>query len=167
MKKIKVLFCCMGNICRSPTAEGIFQALVDKRGLTAQIEIDSAGTHGHYHAGEPPDRRAREKASEKGVEISHYQARRVQAEDFETFDYLLAMDLDNYNGMLEICPEGLQDRLHLFLDFAPEVGTREVPDPYYGGPAGFERVYQMIEVAAEKLLDEIAEKLASKEVANR
>ncbi|MCF6282295.1 MAG: low molecular weight phosphotyrosine protein phosphatase [Candidatus Polarisedimenticolaceae bacterium] len=160
MKKISVLFCCMGNICRSPTAEGVFQAMLDERGLAEQVEVDSAGTHGHYHAGEPPDRRAREQAKEKGVDLSGYSARRIHIDDFSRFDYLLAMDLDNYNGMMTICPEEYKSRVHLFLDFAPELEIREVPDPYYGGPAGFERVYQMIEQAAGKLLDEIAVKLA-------
>lgn len=158
MEKIGVLFCCMGNICRSPTAEGVFQNMLEERGLSHLVEVDSAGTHGHYHAGEPPDRRAREKASEKGVDLSGIRARPVKVEDFENFDYILAMDLDNYNGLSDICPEGLDDRLHLFMDFAPGLGIREVPDPYYGGPAGFERVYQMIEQAAERLLDEIVAK---------
>lgn len=155
MKKTSVLFVCMGNICRSPTAEGIFQSLLDKRGLSHRVNIDSAGTHGHYHTGEPPDRRAREKAQEKGVDLSLYRARPVHVDDFSRFDYLLAMDLDNYHHMIEICPDELKDRVQLFLDLAPELGIREVPDPYYGGPAGFERVYQMIEQAAYRLLEDV------------
>ena len=161
MEKIKVLFCCMGNICRSPTAEGVFLSLLEKRGLSQRVEVDSAGTHGHYHAGEQPDRRAREAASGKGVDLSGLRARRVHAKDFERFDYVLAMDIDNYNGLIDICPEGFDDRVRLFMDFAPELGIREVPDPYYGGPAGFEHVYQMVEQAAERLLEDIVEKLES------
>lgn len=159
MKKIGVLFVCMGNICRSPTAEGVFQSLLQERGLAQQVDVDSAGTHGHYHAGEQPDRRAREKAQERGVDLSCYRARRVDVDDFSRFNYLLAMDHDNYNGLLEICPDEFKERIRLFLDYAPELGIRDVPDPYYGGPAGFERVYQMIEQAAEKLLDEVIDAL--------
>lgn len=145
----------MGNICRSPTAEGVFRSLLEQRGLLDRIEIDSAGTHGHYHAGEQPDRRAREMASRKGVDLAGIHARPVEANDFQNFDYVVAMDMDNYNDLKAACPETMRQKLHLLLDFAPALGIREVPDPYYGGRAGFERVFDMIEQAAVGLLDEI------------
>ena len=154
MKKISVLFICMGNICRSPTAQGVFRALVQSEGLSDRIDTDSAGTIA-YHVGEPPDRRARETAEKRGIDLHDLRARRVVAEDFEQFDYLLAMDHDNYRDLMEICPPGREDRLHLFLDFAPQRVEKEVPDPYYGGVAGFDRVFDMVEDASRGLLDHI------------
>jgi len=154
MVKIKILFVCMGNICRSPTAHGVFQALVDKEGLTQDIEVDSAGTHA-YHVGEQPDRRAQEVARSRGFDLSDQRARRTEGEDFRTYDYLVVMDQDNYHSLLSICPEGMEDKIHLFMDYAPSFRTREVPDPYYGGPSGFERVFDMVEAASLGLLDEM------------
>jgi protein-tyrosine phosphatase len=148
---VKVLFVCMGNICRSPMAHGVFRQLVRDEGMSGQIEIDSAGTHG-YHVEEPPDRRAILTAARRGVEIDDLRARRAEPEDFLTFDYILAMDQDNYLGLSAICPRGMERKLMLFMDFAPELRTREVPDPYYGGPSGFETVFDMVEVAAKALL---------------
>ncbi|HBG94262.1 MAG TPA: phosphotyrosine protein phosphatase, partial [Chromatiaceae bacterium] len=141
-KRIRVLFVCMGNICRSPTAHGVFRKLVEEAGLDDRIEIDSAGTHA-YHDGEPPDQRAQETARNRGVLLHDLRARRARAEDFERFDYILAMDQDNYHSLSAICPEGrgLERRLLLLMDFAPHMRTREVPDPYYGGASGFETVY--------------------------
>ena len=114
----------MGNICRSPTAEGVFRSLLEQHGLLDRIEIDSAGTHGHYHAGEKPDRRARQMASKKGVDLTGIQARPVEANDFQSFDYVVAMDMDNYNDLMAACPEDMHRKLHLLLDFAPELGFR-------------------------------------------
>lgn len=155
--RVSVLFVCMGNICRSPTAHGVFRRLVHESGLGEQIAIDSAGTHG-YHVGEMPDRRARETARRRGIELEDLRARQAVAGDFLSFDYVLAMDQDNYFSLLEICPRGMQHKLQLFMDYAPEMRTREVPDPYYGGPTGFERVFDLIEAAAQGLLDEIRSK---------
>lgn len=154
---VKVLFVCMGNICRSPTAHGVFRELVRREGLSELIAIDSAGTHA-YHVGEPPDRRAQQAASRRGIELADLRARRAEAEDFERFDYLLAMDQDNYHGLSRIAPAGLHDRIHMFMDFAPQMRTREVPDPYYGGPGGFEQVLDLVEAAATGLLAEIRQR---------
>jgi protein-tyrosine phosphatase len=145
----------MGNICRSPTAHGVFRHLVRESGLEALIEIDSAGTHA-YHVGEPPDRRARETARSRGIDIGDLRARRAEPEDFHYFDYVLAMDQDNYHSLARICPGGLESKLALFLDFAPDLRRREVPDPYYGGPQGFEQVFDMVEAAARGLLEDIS-----------
>ncbi len=144
----------MGNICRSPTAHGVFQALVEKEGLTQDIEVDSAGTHA-YHIGEQPDRRAQEVARSRGFDLSDQRARRTEGEDFRIYDYLVVMDQDNYHSLSAICPEGMEDKIHLFMDYAPSFRTREVPDPYYGGPSGFERVFDMVEAASQGLLDEM------------
>ena len=146
----------MGNICRSPTAQGVFRALVEREGLADRIVTDSAGTIA-YHVGEPPDRRARETADKRGIDLNDLRARKVVAEDFERFEYLLAMDKDNYRDLMEICPPGREDRLHLFLEFAPQRAEQEVPDPYYGGVAGFDRVFDMVEDASRGLLDHILE----------
>jgi protein-tyrosine phosphatase len=153
-QRVRVLFVCMGNICRSPTAQGVFRKLLDTEGLTDLIEIDSAGTHG-YHIGAPPDRRALETAVRRGIDLSDLRARRVAQEDFDYFDYVLAMDQDNYHSLSSICPPGQQHKLMLLMDFAPDLRTREVPDPYYGGASGFERVLDMVEAAAEGLLADI------------
>ncbi|WP_246172932.1 low molecular weight protein-tyrosine-phosphatase [Thermochromatium tepidum] len=148
---VRILFVCMGNICRSPTAHGVFRQLVNDEGLAHRIEIDSAGTHA-YHIGEPPDRRALDTARMHGIDISDLRARLVGPDDFRDFDYVLAMDRDNYEYLARLCPKGLEERLRLFMDFAPELGIREVPDPYYGGQRGFEQVFDMIEAAARGLL---------------
>ncbi len=153
-KDISVLFVCMGNICRSPTAEGVFAKRVADAGLAERVDIDSAGTHA-YHVGEPPDPRAQRTAASRDVDLSRLRARKAVAEDFAEFDYVLAMDRDNYERLQAICPEGAEHKLQLFLRYAPELDIDEVPDPYYGGPAGFDRVLDMIEVAAEGLLEEI------------
>jgi protein-tyrosine phosphatase len=147
----------MGNICRSPTAHGVFRSLVDREGLGHLIRIDSAGTHA-YHVGNPPDRRAQATASGRGIDLSDLVARRVEVEDFEQFDYLLAMDQENFLALSEICPRPHIDKVHMFMDFAPHMRTREVPDPYYGGPAGFERVFDLVEAAAEGLLLDIRQR---------
>jgi protein-tyrosine phosphatase len=151
---VKVLFVCLGNICRSPMAEGVFRKLLEREGLAHRVEVDSAGT-GDWHRGAPPDPRAREAAGRRGVDISGQRARQAKRGDFERFDYVLAMDRDNHADLGGIAPPGREDRLRLFLDFAPGLEARDVPDPYYGGPAGFETVLDMIEAAAEGLLAHI------------
>jgi protein-tyrosine phosphatase len=152
--KISLLFVCMGNICRSPTAQGVFRNLVEKQGLSDYIATDSAGTI-DYHAGSKPDRRARETALKRGLDLSDLRARIVKSEDFERFDYVVAMDRANYADLQALCPPGREERLHLFLDFAPLQPVREVPDPYYGGPAGFDRVFDLVEEASRGLLERI------------
>ncbi|MES9956972.1 MAG: low molecular weight protein-tyrosine-phosphatase [Sedimenticola sp.] len=154
MGKVKVLFVCMGNICRSPTAHGVFEALVKREGLGERIVVDSAGTHA-YHVGEQPDPRSQSTARARGFDLSHLRARKAEAVDFDRFDYVLAMDSDNYANLSAICPQGMQDKLQMFLDFAPHLGIQDVPDPYYGGSGGFERVFDMVEAASEGLLADI------------
>ncbi|AHF03150.1 phosphotyrosine protein phosphatase [Marichromatium purpuratum 984] len=152
--KARVLFVCMGNICRSPTAHGVFRQLLRARGLEQLVEIDSAGTHA-YHAGERPDQRASDTARARGIDIRDLRARCVEADDFERFDYVLAMDQDNYAHLAALCPPGLESRLGLFMDFAPDYPQREVPDPYYGGRRGFDQVFDMVEAAARGLLEDL------------
>jgi protein-tyrosine phosphatase len=154
---VRVLFVCMGNICRSPTAEGVFTALVEREGLLDLISIDSAGTHA-YHVGEPPDTRAQSAALQRGIDISAQRARRVTSEDFERFDYVLPMDLSNYRELEALRPGECRAVLRRFLDYAPDLPEEDVPDPYYGGPKGFARVLDLIEVAAEGLLAEIRQR---------
>jgi protein-tyrosine phosphatase len=153
-KPVSILFVCMGNICRSPTAQGVFEYLVENEGLSGRIRIDSAGTHA-YHVGETPDSRAMEAASRRGIDLSAQRARRVAEVDFQRFDLVLAMDRDNYHDLLALCPTEQSGKLRLFLEFAPEAGIEELPDPYYGGGTGFERVLDLVEQAARGLLAEI------------
>jgi protein-tyrosine phosphatase len=152
--KVKVLFVCMGNICRSPTAQGVFEQLVETHGLSDLVLVDSAGTHA-YHVGEQPDLRAAQAAARRGVDMSRQRARRVREADFDEFDLVLAMDRANFEDLGEVCPAGHEGKLRLFLEFAPDVAEQEVPDPYYGGPGGFERVLDLIEAAAAGLLADI------------
>jgi protein-tyrosine phosphatase len=151
---IKVLFVCMGNICRSPTAHGVFRDLVQQQGLNGVIEIDSAGTHS-YHVGSPPDSRSQATALSRGFDLSDLRARQARAADFDQFDYVLAMDRDNHRGLADMCPSGAEHKLHLFMDFAPDLEIDEVPDPYYGGPNGFDRVFDMVDAASRGLLAHI------------
>ncbi|HXU94551.1 MAG TPA: low molecular weight protein-tyrosine-phosphatase [Gallionella sp.] len=150
---IGVLFICMGNICRSPTAEAVFRHYVENAGLSGHILIDSAGTH-DYHIGEPPDARTRRAAQQRGYDMSALRGRQVGVEDFERFDYVLAMDRANL-AILERLAQRSGGDPHLFLEYAKHHKEREVPDPYYGGPEGFERVLDMVEDAAEGLLQHI------------
>ncbi len=151
---IKVLFVCMGNICRSPTAEAAFTKLVQQTDLQNKITIDSAGTHA-YHIDEPPDLRSQQAARQRGMNMSHLRARQVTKEDFDKFDYILAMDSSNYAILKEMCPRGKEHKLSMFLDFAPDLNAIEVPDPYYGGSQGFEHVLDLVEAASKGLLDDI------------
>lgn len=148
---VRVLFVCMGNICRSPTAEGVFRQVVEQAGLLEQIEIDSAGTH-DYHIDEPPDRRAQAAARQRGIDLSRLRGRQATPVDFERFDYILAMDRENFVQLQSICPADHELKLRLFLEFAPDRPEREVPDPYFGGDSGFERVLDMVEEASHGLL---------------
>lgn len=157
MKKypaVSVLFICMGNICRSPTAQGVFRQLVEREKLVDLIRIDSAGTHA-YHIGEGPDDRAAEAALRRGIDMGDQRARQVKTSDFMEFDYVLAMDRGNYEDLLSLCPPGQLSRLRLFLEFAPGLDVTDVPDPYYGGATGFERVLDLVELAAAGLLADI------------
>ena len=151
---VKVLFVCLGNICRSPTAEGVFRDLVKKKNLTTQIFTDSAGT-GDWHVGSPPDKRAQKAALDRGVDLSDLRGRQAKTKDFMEFDYVLAMDHSNYTNLKTICPSGYEDRLHMFLSFYENSPEAEVPDPYYGGAAGFDYVLDLIEAASEGLLKDI------------
>ena len=153
---VKVLFVCLGNICRSPTAEGVFRALVERQELGQQIAVDSAGV-GAWHIGSPPDRRAQAAARQRGIDLAGQRARQAKAGDFQRFDYILAMDAQNHSDLAGLCPPGEEHRLHRFLDFAPELSRRDVPDPYYGGGDGFNIVLDMIEAASEGLLAHIRE----------
>jgi len=154
---VRVLFVCMGNICRSPTAEGVARRLVEREGLGDCVAIDSAGTHA-YHVGEPPDRRARQAAARRGYDLSAIRARQVEAADFLRFELILAMDRANLAALEELCPEGQKHKLRLFLSYARRAREDEVPDPYYGGGSGFERVLDLIEDAAEGLVAVLGQK---------
>ncbi|MGR9072917.1 MAG: low molecular weight protein-tyrosine-phosphatase [Gammaproteobacteria bacterium] len=154
MEKIKILFVCMGNICRSPTAQGVFADLIKKQNIEDFFMVDSAGTHA-YHIGEAPDPRAQKAAQERGIELGHLRARKVIMGDFEDFDYLLAMDDDNFSLLFRSCPDNHKHKIKYFLEYAPHLGTREVPDPYYGGDYGFERVLDMVEDASAGFVDQL------------
>jgi len=148
--RTRVLFVCTGNICRSPTAEGVFRYFVHEAGLAERVEVDSAGTHA-YHTNEPADRRASAAAERRGYSLADIRARRVQDQDFDTFDYIIAMDRDNLALLTEQADAEHEHKIRLFLEFASG-HEDEVPDPYYGGAAGFERVLDLIEDASRGLL---------------
>ena len=154
---VRVLFVCLGNICRSPTAEGVFRQVVRQASLADYIDIDSAGTHA-YHIGDPPDRRAQAAAARRGVDLSGLRGRQATPRDIEEFDYVLAMDRENLQNLQAICPSGLETKLRLFLEFAGERVEQEVPDPYFGGESGFDRVLDMIVDAAQGLLAHIRQR---------
>jgi protein-tyrosine phosphatase len=149
-----VLFVCMGNICRSPTAEGVFRRLHRELAPDLELHIDSAGTHA-YHIGEPPDARSQAAAKVRGVDISGHRGRQVQAEDFHDFDYVLAMDAANLRRLQALRPGQSRAELRLLLEYSPEATHREVPDPYYGGTGGFEAVLDLVEQGGRGLLAEI------------
>ncbi len=149
-----VLFVCLGNICRSPTAHALFEHLVRREGLQDQIQIDSAGTAG-WHAGKGPDARAQAFATKRGYDMAHLRARQVAPEDFAGYDLILAMDKDNLANLLADCPSEHHHKVRLFLEFAEGVSHREVPDPYYGGDEGFELVLDLVERACVGLLQHL------------
>ena len=152
----RILFVCMGNICRSPTAEGVFRKVLRQRAPDLAIRVDSAGTHA-YHVGEPPDHRARRAAARRGIDLSGQRARKVTLADFSMFDLVLAMDEGNFQVLSAMSPPEYQSRIRLFLDFAPGIGRRNVPDPYYGGSTGFEHVLDLVEEASRGLVAHLLE----------
>jgi protein-tyrosine phosphatase len=147
-----VLFVCLGNICRSPTAEGVLRERAMRAGI--DLVIDSAGT-GDWYVGSPPDRRAIQHAAKRGYDLTKLRARQVVREDFQRFGWILAMDRGNLRELRMLRPEGFTGHLGLFLDFAPMLGASEVPDPYYGGREGFERVLDLVEQASDSLLQHL------------
>jgi protein-tyrosine phosphatase len=157
MKKIRVIFTCMGNICRSPLAHGVFESMVAEAGLPDRIEVESSGTHS-YHVGNQPVPRSIEVAARHGIDLTSQRARQFIASDLAEFDYILAMDSDNYQGIMAHAKSGEGDNVTLFLQFAPEIKRREVPDPYYGGDRGFDDVYELVKTASRGLLEEIRSK---------
>jgi protein-tyrosine phosphatase len=156
--KRRVLFVCTGNICRSPTAEGVFRRFVEQAGLADRIGIDSAGTHG-YHIGAPPDPRAQAAASARGYDLSRLRARRIAREDFSRFDLVIAMDRDHHALLARFAPPDAGHKVRLLMEFSRRSGVDEVPDPYYGGPDGFELVLNLVEDAAEGLLAHLRDEL--------
>lgn len=158
MERINVLMVCLGNICRSPTAEAVLRVIAAREAPELQIHIDSAGT-ADYHLGEPPDKRSQAAALRRGYDMSALRARQVEAEDFERFDLILAMDQANLADLQRSVPRTHRERVKLFLEFAPEALTREVPDPYYGGPTGFEEVLDLVEAASRGLVKHLREKV--------
>ncbi len=160
-KKVSVVFVCMGNICRSPTAEAVFRQYVENAGLAEQILIDSAGTH-DYHIGDPPDLRAQRAAQQRDYDMSGLRGRQVEQGDFHRFDYVLAMDRANLAILQRLAPPDSDTQARLFLEYAHHHAEREVPDPYYGGADGFERVLDMVEDAAQGLLQHIRQRYLQK-----
>ncbi|NIY74705.1 low molecular weight phosphotyrosine protein phosphatase [Thalassospira sp. HF15] len=154
---IKVLFVCTGNICRSPTADGVFRKLVREAGLEDHISVDSCGLSA-YHVGELPDPRSREMAKSRGIDLSDIRSRKIKPDDYLQFDYVLAMDHGHLHDMRRQAPNTHQNRIELFLDYHPTLAGQSVPDPYYGGSNGFVDVFDMIEEASSKLLADIREK---------
>ncbi|OBS10909.1 low molecular weight protein-tyrosine-phosphatase [Acidihalobacter prosperus] len=159
MQDIGVLFVCMGNICRSPAAQGVFERQLERAGLAGRVRVDSAGTHA-YHVGEPPDRRMQAAARRRGYDLSSQRARRIESADLTRFAHVLVMDQANLDALRDQ-GLGLQSlpSVQLLMSFAPELGVIEVPDPYYGGGEGFERVLDMVEAAGEGLIAEIRRQL--------
>lgn len=151
---VGVLFVCLGNICRSPTSEGVFRKLVTEENLDVEVFVDSAGTAG-FHKGSRPDRRAMNAAARRGIDLSMLRARRITQSDFSKFDYIIGMDVMNYSDLNVMVPNNYRGRIALFMEFADGWQENEIPDPYYGGPTGFERVLDMIEDASKGLLREI------------
>jgi protein-tyrosine phosphatase len=148
---VKILFVCLGNICRSPTAEAVLRALAAREAPELNLEVDSAGTAG-YHVGEPPDPRTRRAAARRGYDLAPLRARILEPVDFDRFDLILAMDRENLSVLRRRAPAAAHERLRLFLEFAPHADSEDVPDPYYGGPNGFEEVLDLVETAARGLL---------------
>jgi len=157
MTRHRLLFVCLGNICRSPMAEGVFRRLVAERGLSDRFEIDSAGI-GDWHVGQAPDNRAQEAAMRRGIDISTQSARQLRDDDFSRFDLILAMDDSNHGELRQLSPMHMHGKIRHFLDFAPHTGTRDVPDPFFGEKEGFDHALDLIEAAAEGLLEALVAK---------
>lgn len=151
---VSVMFVCLGNICRSPTAHGVFQQRVEDARLADQITVASSGTSA-YHIGEPPDSRSQQAAEQRGYDLSWIQAQQVSLDDLESYDYILAMDRSNLSALKQLAPASHHNKLRLFLSFDQQQPIQEVPDPYYGGVSGFDNVLDLIEGAALGLLQEI------------
>ncbi|MCC5866862.1 MAG: low molecular weight phosphotyrosine protein phosphatase [Gammaproteobacteria bacterium] len=160
--EFSVLFVCMGNICRSPSAHGMVRHHLQRRFAHLPVRLDSAGTHG-YHIGDPPDQRSITAAARRGIVLDDLRARQVEVEDFQNFDLVLAMDLQNLHALRRLRPDNARAELRLFLDLAPELDVREVPDPYYGGANGFEHVLDLLEQASEGLMAELASRLTTRQ----
>ena len=156
---MKILFVCLGNICRSPTAAGVLRAIAAREAPELVLDVDSAGTAG-YHVGEPPDSRTRAAAARRGYDLTALRARVVEPLDFERFDLILAMDRENLRVLRRRAPATAHERLRLFLEFAPQGAPQDVPDPYYGGPNGFEEVLDLIESATRGLLTHLRQRPA-------
>jgi protein-tyrosine phosphatase len=157
-KSVSVLFCCMGNICRSPTAEGVLRRQVAAAGLANRIHIDSAGTHA-YHIGHAPDPRSQAAAAARGYELGNLRARQIGLHDFAEFDYILAMDNGNLAELKRVVPREYRAKPGLFMNYSRRQAGSEVPDPYYGDPESFERVLDMAEDGCAGLLSAIKKKL--------
>ena len=153
--KNKILFVCMGNICRSPTAEGVFRSIIKKNNHSEKFEIDSAGTHA-YHIGNPPDSRSQATAISYGVDLSNQKARQVHESDFYYYDHIIAMDTDNIEILKSICPTDSQSQIKLLLDYLPDVGFESVPDPYFAGK--FDEVFEMVYEACTSFLESLVKK---------
>ena len=156
--EVSILFVCMGNICRSPTAEAVFRHQVSEAALDARLHVDSAGTHA-YHVGKSPDARAMATAEARGISMAGQRARRVTEQDFHQFDFIVAMDHDNLEILQSMQPETGKATLSLMLDHHPEPPFPEVPDPYYGGTQGFEQVFDLVTEASEGLLGQVRDQL--------
>jgi len=156
---LRVLMICMGNICRSPTAAGVLRERLRKAGLAAQVEVDSAGTHADWHAGEQADARARRHALARGYDLSKHRARRISDEDFERYDLILAMDWDNIAALEERCPPAQRDKLRRLSEFGRVHASEVVPDPYYAGPAAFDHVLDLVEDACDGVVEHLRQRL--------
>ncbi len=159
MVKHRILFVCLGNICRSPMAEGVFRRIAEEEGALHLFDIDSAGL-GHWHIGQAPDPRAQSAARDRGIDISGQSARQVADTDFDRFDLILAMDGENYEELVQLAPSGARRKVRRFLDFAPKVRKKDVPDPFFGGTDGFDEALDLIEQAVRGLLAELHDKAA-------
>ncbi|MEN3373517.1 low molecular weight protein-tyrosine-phosphatase [Dechloromonas sp. ZS-1] len=151
---MRILLVCMGNICRSPTAEGVLRQFIRQHGLGDKVEVDSAGTHG-YHVGEAPDSRTQRAAAARGYDLSQLRARKVARQDLDYFDLILAMDKSNLDNLMRMADPEQRKRIRLFMDYARNFDDKEVPDPYYGLGHGFDLVLDMVEDASLGLIDEI------------
>ncbi len=153
--RTRILFVCLGNICRSPTAEVVFRSAARQAGLSSLVDVESAGL-GPWHAGNPPDYRSIEHARRRGYDLTMLRARQIQVTDFDRYHWILAMDRAIYRELEAMRPDHFRGELHLFLDLAPHLGTRDVPDPYDDGPEGFERALDLIEQGSEAFAASLA-----------